>query len=235
MSVRFFLTAMVTLLVSVAANAQQPKSAGEPKQVDCARPPSGTIRFTLTGGGDEAALYEWAGSSFRRVGVSPAGKDLLSGFKPGSFYEWNYWGADVGDISRRAADSDTILSTPYAVSRDGNWFVAGVVSTDDRNAAPSRLVVLRRDSSVIVRTLERSDSIDAVAWSPDSDAIVVLSRAERYVKKTLRQRFAAAIGHPIPYAQITVSVLGRDGTLRCSIVPSENLPYGVGYVRWDPN
>ena len=235
MSVRVFFAAIVALLVSAAANAQRTKPVDEPKEVACASPPSGVIRFTLTGGADEASQYVWTGSSFRRVGFVPVGKDLISRFKPGSFYQWNYWGSDVADISRSAAGSNTMLGTPYAGSGDGNWFVAGALTTGARDVAPMRLVLLRRDSQAVVRILERNDSVAAVAWSPDSDALVVLSRAERYGKKTLRQWFAAAIGHPIPFAKITLSVFGRDGSLRCSIVPSENLPYGDGYVRWDAN
>jgi hypothetical protein len=230
---RPFLSLLVVLLVVCPVRAEKAALVREGRVVNCDSPPTGTIRFTLISG-DAVDRYEWVGRSFRRVDAAPHSEALVWEFKSGSYFKWNYWGPDMEAVSRQL--DGVTLSTPYALSGDGNWIVAGAVAAGETSDIdPLRVVLIHHGSVHIERTFEPDSRIRAVAWSPDSGAIVMITRSEVYGKSSLRERFAAAIGHPIPYDRITLSVVGRDGVPRCSIVPAEHLPYGNGYVRWDVN
>ncbi len=122
---------MVVLAVSCLSAGAQPKSSVEiGEATDCPHPHEGIVRFALTSNSEKADLYEWIGSTYRKVGTTRIGKPLVDRFLPGSFYQWNYWGPEVSHITRHPEGSDVSLSTPYALSPDGSWFAAGGLTAE---------------------------------------------------------------------------------------------------------
>jgi hypothetical protein len=224
----------IPLLLSVAMLSGIPVVA---VAADCSQPPEGVIRFSLAPGGNQANLYEWRGNAFRKVGKTPVGQPLAARFPSGSYRQWDFWGPEVSRISRDLPERQLTLSTPYSLSADGTWLASGAMTAEERKSYSwaSRVVLMQVGSQASAKTVEFPERLESVAWSPRADAIVVMTRQERYVKRSLRQRFAAAIGHPIPYATITLTIIGLDGTTRCSIVPEQSISYGSGMMRWDAN
>jgi hypothetical protein len=226
------LTLVATLVFSGAVGGAETTMA-DAQLTNCPNPPTGVIRFALLSDKNTADLYEWSGRTYRMVGTAPLDKVFFDGFEASSTYKWNYWGADAPSINRSAAGSGSTLSSPYSVSKDGKWLAAGLLRLNEKNDPPLRFVFLEVDTSRVVHTVEIGKSIKAMSLNPQAQEVVVLSETEKYVRKSLRQRFASAIGHPIPYSDITLTVVGLDGSSHCSITPARSLPYGNGLVRRD--
>jgi len=203
----------------------------EKSAFDCSQPPEGVIRFTLSSGRNDARLYEWHGKEFHQVGTTPIGKGMVVPYPKESYYNPTYWGADVQGIDRQAGGAESLLSTPYAISPDRKTFVAGLGPEFDFS---ERIAFLSMDTSKLVGKVDFHEAIDAVAWDPLSRAVVVLSHSERYGLNPLAL-LAATAGHPIPYANLTLSVVEPNGATRCTIHPARGLMHGGGYVRWDIN
>lgn len=208
-----------------------PSSRSQGSSVDCGEPPQGVIRFALLSGADRAMSFEWSGAGYRRVGSEPTGGALIQKFPEGSVYKWNHWGKNVAAIRRDISEAEELIS-PYAWTHDSGFLVAGLVAKGNDDA-PRTMAILRAEDQRITSTIEMEQPIFSVAWSPNSDAIVILTAAETYERKRVREKLASSIGHPIPYSEITLSILGRDGKVVCSITPATDLDYGIGYVRWD--
>jgi hypothetical protein len=232
---RRILILSVAIIVAIFAACTHPADfLQEKRSTDCSDAPNGVVRFALLSDDNVAIRYEWSGNSYRKVGTEPTGEDLIRQFADGSIYKWHYWGEDVRKISRDAAGPGTILSAPYAMNRDRSLLAATVFSTRDSFEPAHRIVLIRvADSVAAAEIIDLDGSVDSLAWSPKGDALVVLSGREKYVRRTLRERISSAMGHPIPYADISLTTFGVDGKKRCSITPARELGYGRGYVRWD--
>ena len=223
----------IALLASGSVLASAQDKMQTTNAVSCAVPFDGVIRFALVSDTKTSQLYDWTMDHYRFTETSAVGAALEVQFPKGSFYRWNTWGPDVGAVSRSAGGPESLLSSPYGVSPNGKWLAAGLMRTLDTNSAPTAFAVLRVDTSAIEKIVQLYGELESISWAPGSDAIVVMTRQETYVKKSLRQRFSAAIGHPIPYADIGLTVYGLDGSMRCTISPAKMLAYGTGYTRWD--
>lgn len=231
---RKFTLSVAVIVANLAACTHPADFLQEKGSADCSDAPSGVIRFALLSDDNVAVRYEWSGTSYRKVGSEAIGKEIVGQFADGSIYKWNYWGEDVRKISRDAAGPGTILSAPYAMSRDRSLLAATVFPTRDSFDPAQRIVLIRvADSIAAAEIIKLDGSVDSLAWSPKGDALVVLSGREKYVRRTLRERISSAMGHPIPYADISLTTFGVDGKKRCSITPARELGYGRGYVRWD--
>lgn len=199
--------------------------------VSCAQPPSGAIRFAVLSSADQATVFEWKGSTYRQVGTEPTGPTLVDKFPDGAIYKWNYWGRDVAGVHRKLTGKGE-LSTPYAMKRDGTLLAAGLQLEGEYSSAP-RVALVRPHDGGLQSIIEMARPVLSLAWSPTSDQLVVVTATERYGNSTARERFSSAIGHPIPYSDIALSIVALDGSVVCSIDPASNLDYGNGYVRWD--
>lgn len=222
---------VVLVMISVGACASSGGRMDTSGTASCAQPPSGVIRFALLSGADQAAIYEWKGGTYRRVRVQPTGPTLIGSFPDGSIYKWNYWGPDVASMNRELPGKGE-LSTPYAINRDGALLAAGLQLAGEYASAP-RVALVRLGDGSLQSIIDMGRSVLSLAWSPTSDQLVVVTATERYGSRSGRERFSSAIGHPIPYSDITLSIVAVDGSVVCSISPAANVDYGNGYVRWD--
>jgi hypothetical protein len=191
------------------------------------------IRFAVVGDGGTGALYEWKDVHVSRIKQRLDRKGALGQFPEGSFYKWEYWGDAVQTIPRDAAGTGLRLGTPYSRSPDGRYLAAGASAAKHPESQPSRLAILPIAVSQVAVIVDLHDPIESMSWSPRGDEIVVATRREQYTRRSLREKFASAIGHPIPLEDLTLTVIAFDGATRCSLEPFRQVPYGMAYVRWD--
>jgi hypothetical protein len=196
---------------------------------DCNQPPAGVIRFTLSSGQNDGRLYEWKGRTFRQIGTTPIGKEMVGPYAKESYYNPTIWGAEVQGINRQAVGAGSFLSTPYAISPDHKWLVAALGPEFNYSDG---IAFLSPDTSKIFGTVNFHEAINAMAWDPLSQLVVVVSHSESYGVNPL-SLFGALFGHPIPYSNVTLKVIEPSGATRCTIHPARGLPFAGGYVRWD--
>jgi hypothetical protein len=237
-AMRFVILLALTFGCTGAWSAAPDNTRQAPQLRDCSMPPIGIIRFALRSDKNTVDVFEWSDRTIRKVKSEPLGDSVASQFPTSSTYKWKYWEISPAAIDRAAVSASSILSTPYAMSSDGKTLVSGLQQNNgkvdfERDSEPSSLVFLEVGSSKVLNTVDIGKSIHALSWNPTSSAVVVMTIDERYGKKTLRERSAASIGHPIPYSDITLTIIGRDGVSICSVAAAKSLPYGTGFVRWD--
>jgi hypothetical protein len=191
----------------------------------------GVIRFAVRSDKTTANMYEWSGKTYRELGSEEMDKRFFSTFKAGSNHQWNFW--ELANVNRTVVGPGTLLSTPYSMDPGEKILAAGLERKGDDIDEPTEFVFLEVATSRIIKRVEVGRSIVGLSWDPNSAAVVVMSRVERYGKKSLRERLAAAIGHPISYDDIFLDVIGVDGAAHCSVAPASSIPYGTGLVRWD--
>ena len=230
-NMRMLLLCLIAVFSSATAGAESPGNHAQ--VIDCAYPPSAAIRFWLLAATRPTELYQWAGTEFRRVGTVPRDETFDQQFPEGSLYQWNRWGANAPGVSRSAAGPGTILTTPYSVSANGRWLAAGLQEQNKTSFRPSRLALIDLNTSTLARTIELGGTINSISWHPNAEELLIASDVERYGRRTLRERFASAIGHPIPYSDIKLFVVGLDGSVRCSVFAARNLAYASAIARWD--
>lgn len=206
-------------------------STAESRPLECQSPPMGVIRFAVLSDKRTADMYEWSGTTFIRRGREDIDKGFFLAFKAGSYHKWNFW--DIADISRKVAGPGTLLSTPYSMDPEAKILAAGLETEGDDIHEPKELAFLEVATARVITIVDVGRSIVGLSWDPDSTAVVVITRAERYGNRSFRERLAAAIGHPIAYADIFLDVIGVDGAVHCSIAPVSSIPYGTGFVRWE--
>ncbi len=225
------LFAVAVLIVVIGAAARPDRRAGV---VECAHPPAGVIRVALSTNESSVELYEWSGTDFRRTGAAPLAEYFYRKPDDGSYYIRDHWGQNAPTVRRDAAGPYSILSTPYATSRDRRRHAIGVEpKVNELDLPPTRFAVFDAGASTPVRVFDVGQWIDSLWWSPSALEIVVLSEVERYGRETFRDWVALAAGHPIPYSDVKLTTYGLDGTVRCSTYAALSLPYGGGRVRWD--
>jgi hypothetical protein len=190
----------------------------------------GVIRFAVRSDTTTAGIYEWSGTVTRELGREDVDQLFFSRFKTGSSHQSNLW--EFTNIDRTIAGPGTLLSTPYSMDSEGKILAAGLERSGDDINEPKEVVFLEVATLRIISRVDVGRSIVGLSWDPNSAAVVVMSRIEVYGKKSFRERLAAAIGHPIPYSDIFLDVIGVDGATRCSIAPVSSMPYGTGLVRW---
>jgi len=230
-SIRILALCLIAVFSSATAAAESPGNHAQ--VIDCAHPPSAVIRVWVLGGVPSAELYEWTGPEFRHVGTVPRDQTFDQQFPEGSIYHWDRWGANAPGISRSAAGPGTILTTPYSVSANGRWLAAGWQALHETSYRPSRLALIDLSTSTPIRTIQLGGTINSITWHPSAEELLIVSDVERYGRRTLRERFASAIGHPIPYSDIKLFVVGLDGSVRCSVFAARNLAYASAIARWD--
>jgi hypothetical protein len=196
---------------------------------DCAQPPSGVIRFILSSSRKDVRIYEWHGEDFRQVDTTPLDKEMAGLYPKGSYYNPTFWGADVQGIDRQVGGAESLLSTPYAISPDRKKLVAGLGPEFNFS---ERIAFLNLSTSKVIGIVDFHEAINAVAWDPLSQAVVVLSHSETYGLNPLAL-LAATAGHPVPYANLTLRIVEPNGATQCTIHPARGLAFGRGYVRWD--
>jgi len=237
---RLIILIVMALSAQVAFSDSSRTTKGEPQLLDCPNTPNGVIRFALRSDKDTADLFEWTGRTIHKAASKPLDKEFFSQFKPGSTHVWEYWEFGPTMIGRNLVSASSILTTPYSLSGDGKLLVAGLQRQSgkidfEHDVEPQSIVLLDVATSKVLSIVDMHQSIDALSWSPDSPLIAILSNVERYGKTTPRERLSAFSGHPIPYDDITITVIGLDGILRCSLMAAQSLPYGKGLIRWDAN
>jgi hypothetical protein len=229
-------TMIFSSTTALPASSDNSTTDSRPRLLECPNPPVGVIRFALPSSDGRPLLFEWSGKTIRKVDPELYGKDFYAQFKAGSTYKWNYWELNTPLIDRQAAGAKSFLSTPYSMSSDGRLLAAGLLTENEQqDIAPKSFVLLDVSAKTVMTSVNVGQSIDALSWDPRAMALVIVSRVERYRKKTVKEQFAAAIGHPIPYEDIALTVFGLDGIPRCSTIAAQSLPYGTGQVRWDAN
>ena len=193
--------------------------------VDCARTIDGVIRFKLRPypDRDSTSRFEWSGAGYRLLGRDEMGIERKRA-----------WGPEVQYIQRDVLGPGTELVAPYALSPDGALLVAVVGMPGTYREYSPRLAIVRLVDAKVLSSVELTGVIDALDWSPRGDAVVVLDRGNPLVdKETLMERYAKSIGHEIPYADMTLTIVSTDGKKICATTPANRLPYGHGSVRWD--
>jgi hypothetical protein len=116
-----------------------------PRLLDCSTPPAGIIRIALRSDEDTAEIFEWSNRKIRKVESEPVSDRLIAEFPAASTYKWKYWEISPTEVNRTAVNSNSLLSTPYAMSSDGKTLVAGLQRQNgkidfEHDVQPSTLV-----------------------------------------------------------------------------------------------
>jgi hypothetical protein len=197
------------------------------------------IRFSLLSDADIVEEYEWVDRTVRlqRKSRHPD-KQFFSQFMLGSTHKWNYWALEANKVDRNAVGTNSLLTSPYSMSRDGKMLVAGLQRQDHKIAfeediTPQSIAFLEASTSKVLGIVDLGRSIDSVSWAPDSKSVAVIARSEKYGSKSVKDKLAASIGHPVPYENIKVYVIGIDGAFNCAVLAALSMPYGTGLIRWE--
>jgi hypothetical protein len=126
------------------------------------------------------------------------------------------------------------LGKPTALSHDAKSIAAAMrAERGDANAVSDVIGILDKSTGRLHSSykLRKGLHVEALAWAPSSDAIVVLS-AEDSSGKSGRDLLSAMSGHPVSYLSFNLHLVNRDGALVGETGVATGMRAGFGYVSW---
>jgi hypothetical protein len=150
--------------------------------------------------------------------------------------------ADLGEISMSQIEHesepigshiDRCASSPKVNSTDGT--LAAYCFLEFIAIQTVRVVDIGNGSEVLKLPLEKDELISGISWSPDSNAIAVLSvREQRHWGLDDTFRFLAS--HPVPYNAFSLRLFSFKPVKQLEIPEFvTDVAWGRGSVRWPTN
>jgi hypothetical protein len=213
------ISAFVVALLLVGCGDQEIKFTPDSSaQAQLAKLP-GAIRIGINDGGEEKRVE-------MRSGVIKPVSERIGAVKEASSY--------AGGATMLPDRPDVEYKGPYAFSPGMKYIVASVMPRKSEALVPSSFSVVDFSDKKVMATVkgDANETIRAVAWSPDGEAIAILKGIEYPSSFSIKGWIAGMSGHPMRSDTYFLETYDRKGRRQMRAKLAERVPQSVVEIAW---